>query len=282
MSEFFTLDNGEVLYLDTFGAVEPGAVEPGAVEPGAIDRRLTLVALHGLGGGGYFFAGTARLLAPRGRALCPDLPGSGLSRRGDRPISFDRFTDAVVQLIERKTDSPVALMGHSMGTIIALKVYARIPHRVGSMIFVGGLPAPLPEAQARLRDRATMARSAGMAAVAPTIVPVVFARKSLDVIPDKVTMFQRLLAQSDAEGYAQTALALADASAVDVAPRVRVPCLCVTGTEDRYAPPAAVRRFADSIPGSMYRELPDCGHMPFFEVPQGFDDIVQRFLSEAR
>ena len=95
-------------------------------------------------------------------------------------------------------------------------------------------------------------------------------------------MFERLLARSDPEGYAQTAQALADASAADVVPRVRVPCLCVTGTEDRYAPPAAVRPFADSIPGARYRELPDCGHMPFFEAPEALNGILQSFLSEAK
>jgi len=113
-------------------------------------------------------------------------------------------------------------------------------------------------------------------------VPIVFARRSLDAIPDKVGMFQRLLAQSDAEGYAQTALALADASAADLVSEVRVPCLCVTGAEDRYAPPAAVRQFADSIPGAAYQELPDCGHMPFFEAPDTFSGIVRDFLSRVK
>ena len=270
MSDYFTLDDGEKLFLDEYGSGSPGSDDG------------TVVALHGLGGGGYFFAGIGWSLASRRRVICPDMPGSGFSPRGERAVSFDRFADVVVQLIQRRTAGRVELMGHSMGTIVALKVYARIPDRIGSMIFVGGLPAPLPEAQARLRDRAGLARREGMAAVAPTIVPVVFARRSLEVIPDKVGMFQRLLASSDAEGYAQTALALADASAAEVAPRVRVPCLCVTGLEDRYAPPAAVRGFADSIPGTVYQELTDCGHMPFFEDPEAFQGFVQRFLSGAK
>jgi 3-oxoadipate enol-lactonase len=150
------------------------------------------------------------------------------------------------------------------------------------MIFVGGLPAPLPEVQVRLHSLATLARSSGMAAVAEAVVPVVFASQSLDAIPDQVTMFQRRLAQSDAEGYAQTALALADASAADVVPRVRVPCLCVTGTQDRYAPPAPVRAFADSLSVAGYKELPDCAHMPFFEAPEALHDIVQRLLAESK
>ena len=272
MGDYFTIDNGESLFLDEYGDASVDSADEG----------VTVVALHGLGGGGYFFAGIGRSSASRVRVICPDMPGSGFSRRGERAVSFDRFADGVVQLIERKAAGRVALLGHSMGAIVALKVYARIPDRIGSLIFVGGLPAPLPEAQARLRDRAGLARTAGMAAVAPTIVPVVFATRSLQAMPDKVAMFQRLLASSDAEGYAQTALALADASAEDVVPRVRVPCLCVTGTEDRYAPPGAVRAFANSISGAAYQELVDCGHMPFFEAPDAFNDVVQGYLFRAR
>src|SRR3954451_524644 len=134
MSEFFTLDNGDRMYVDECGG---GA----AVDPDITDRRPGLVALHGLGGGGYFFAGVARSQAARGRrVICPDLPGSGLSPRGDRPVTLDRRADAAVELIERQAAAaggPVALMGHSMGTIVALKVYARIPARVCSLTFVG-------------------------------------------------------------------------------------------------------------------------------------------------
>jgi 3-oxoadipate enol-lactonase len=235
--------------------------------------------LHGLGGGGYFFSEIERSLALRCSVFSPDMPGSGRSPRGERPISFDGFADAIVQQIERKTCGPVTLMGHSMGTIVALKVYSRIPDRIASMIFIGGLPTPHPDVQIRLRNLAALARSSGMAAVAKAVVPVVFAPQSIAAIPDHMAMFQQHLAQSDAEGYAQTALALADASAADVVPQVRVPCLCVTGKYDRYAPPAPVRDFADSLADAVYKELPDCAHMPFFEAPEALHDIVQSFLA---
>lgn len=267
MSELFSLNNGDHLHLDEFGSSDPDATP--------------IVAFHGLGGAGYLFAGLGQL--PGIRALCPDLPGNGLSPRGDRPISFQRFIDSALYLIAQKAAAgPIALLGHSMGAIIALKVYAAIPERIGSLIFVGGLPTPLPQAKARLRERAALIRSTSLGAVTPSIIPVLFAQRSFSTIPDKIAMFTRLLAQSDAEGYAQTAEALADASAADVVPRVRVPCICITGSEDRYAPPAAVRAFADSIPGAVYREIPDCGHMPFFETPEAFNGMVGRFLEEVR
>jgi len=346
MSELFTLNNGNRLHLDEFG---PSGAE-----------STTLVALHGLGGAGYLFAGIGQseptpstrfeeippvdelkgrpigrvltkmnkvtreqvvealelqkkkpallgqmlvalgyveqadinvaLSAQRGqalarptsiRALCPDLPGNGLSPRPKQPITFDYFTDVIVQLIKHKTTGPIALLGHSMGAIIALKVYAALPDCINSLIFVGGLPAPLPQAQSRLRERAALIRATGLASVTPTIIPVLFAERSFNTIPDKIAMFTRLLAQSDGEGYAQTADALANASAADIAPRVRIPCLCITGAQDRYAPPNAVRAFADSISGAGYREIPNCGHMPFYETPEEFNGMIRSFLAEA-
>src|SRR3954468_10096128 len=117
MSKYFTLGNGDRMNVDEYGGA--------AVTSDITDRRSALVALHGLGGAGYFFAGVGRSQAARGRrVICPDLPGSGSSARGDRQVTLDRCADAVVELIERKAaaaDEPIALMGHSMGTIIALK-----------------------------------------------------------------------------------------------------------------------------------------------------------------
>lgn len=238
-----------------------------------------LVCVHGLGGGGYFFAGLGRALQDRFHVLCPDMPGSGFSPRLPEPITLDLLAHVTVKLIQKRTRGPVALLGHSMGTIIALKAYSRSPSLIRSLIFVGGLPTPLPSAQARLRDRAALARKEGMMAVAPTIPPIVFSKRSLAELPDKIAMFQRLLASSDAEGYAQTALALADASADDVLAQVEVPSLCLTGAEDRYAPPDSVRPFAQSIQSCTYQELGDCAHMPFFEDPPLFNSLILRFLT---
>jgi len=238
----------------------------------------SLLCIHGLGGGGYFFSSLARAMQATRHVLCPDMPGSGLSPRSREPIRFDYVADVLAELIDRKTTGHVALLGHSMGAIIGLKVYDRIPSRISSLVFVGGLPAPLPDARTRQRERAALVRSKGMLPVAPTIPPIVFAQRSLSEMPDKVAMFQRLLAASDAEGYAQTAIALAEGSAENVVSKIKVPCLCLTGEEDRYAPPAAVRAFAQSIPGAVYHELPQCGHMPFFESRESFEQIVRGFL----
>jgi pimeloyl-ACP methyl ester carboxylesterase len=68
-------------------------------------------------------------------------------------------------------------------------------------------------------------------------------------------------------------------AAVDAPPAARLPCLVLGGSEDAYAPPAEVARFAGALPGPMRRiELNDCGHMPFFEYPALFSNWIAEFL----
>ena len=64
-------------------------------------------------------------------------------------------------------------------------------------------------------------------------------------------------------------------------PLERVSCLAVTGEEDRYAPPDALRGFARMLPASTeIAIIRDGGHLPFLERPAEFGDVVSAFLRE--
>jgi len=242
-----------------------------------------LLCLHGLGGASYFFDSLAVSLRDAFRTVAVDLPGCGFSPAGTSGFSFEDCVEAVEELIRETMSKPITILGHSMGTIIGLKLAARQPAYVSRLIFVGGLPEPIPEAQGRLRQRAREARERGMAGTGDVMMPIVFSPASLRAIPDKVAMFHRLLELNDPIRYAETAEALSEASASDAASKVNVPSLVITGADDRYAPPSAVRAFVNRLPGSVqYREISNCGHMPFFEKPEVFERIIRDFLESAQ
>ncbi len=238
-----------------------------------------VLCLHGLGGGSYFFSSLAEALKDEFRTVAVDLPGCGFSPAGVSGFSIEDCLEVLEELIREKMGQEVAILGHSMGTIIALKLATRGSIRVSSLIFVGGLPEPIPEAQKRLRERASQLRESGMAGVGDLTMPIVFSGASLRTMPDKVAMYHRLLELNDPVEYARAAEALAQASAQDCVSRVFVPCLAITGSEDRYAPPSSVKEFVRQLPGPVqYRELESCGHMPFFEDPAAFEEAVRSFL----
>lgn len=239
----------------------------------------TVLCLHGLGGGSYLFAGLAEALADSFRTVAVDLPGCGFSPAPPAGFSIEDCVDVLEELIRENMSNGVVIVGHSMGTIIALKLAARASLPVSRLIFVGGVPEPIPTAKVRLCERAREVREGGMSGVGDVTMPVVFSAASLRKIPDKVGMFNRLLELNDAAEYARAADALAHASARDCVSKVSQPCLAITGSEDRYAPPSFVKEFVMQLRAPVeYLEIEDCGHMPFFEKPEIFADTIRRFL----
>lgn len=262
---------GARLYLEAWGAT--GAP--------------VLLCLHGLGGGTHFFGALGAHLADQCRTIAIDLPGSGLSPRLDAgtppAFSFDAVADLLGSLArsEHARGPAVCLLGHSMGAILALEMIRRTPELAAGLIVVGGLPEAPPSARQRIRDRIAVIRERGIAAVSTEVAAANFSRRSQTERPELIACFAKLFASHNAAGYADTASALAAWTARELPPLDRVSCLAVTGEEDRYAPPDAVRAFARTLPAATRVEIMrDCGHLPFFERPAAFNAIVSAFLRE--
>ena len=105
-----------------------------------------ILALHGLGGGAYFFRGLAERLLPDYRVVAVDLPASA-------DASMTGWVDALGTLVDERIGQPVVVLGHSMGTIIGLEAWARWPERMRAAIFVGGVPRVAPHIRERLSER---------------------------------------------------------------------------------------------------------------------------------
>jgi 3-oxoadipate enol-lactonase len=59
---------------------------------------------------------------------------------------------------------------------------------------------------------------------------------------------------------------------------IRNPALVVVGLGDTATPPALSRELAAGIAGAKLVELPDCGHSPHIQDPQGFWQAIKPFL----
>ena len=260
-SETFRTRSGSVLHIEETG------------------DGLPVLALHGLGGGAWFFSGFAKRLAPDCRVVSIDLPGTGRSVAGAEP-SIALWVDDIRDLIADRVDRPAVILGHSLGTILALRTIAATPEHVRAAIFVGGLPEPRAEIKERLTRRAAGVAASGLAGVGPQIAAANFARATLDGQPEIVGMFERLFEAQDPDAYVRACRILIGASAHDVVSAASVPSLSITGAEDQYAPPQLVGEFLRGLPQPAREEvLADCGHFPFLEAPDAFARLVKSFLA---
>ena len=262
MMERFAAPSGSTMAYDVTGTGSP------------------VLALHGVGGGAYFFRGFAQRVAARHTVVAVDLPGTGRSAAADGAMSVRAWIGDLGALVTSRIGEPVAIVGHSLGTILALEAWAAWPSLVARIAFVGGLPEPRPLIRERLGARLLALESiATLAGWGEKVSPGNFSPVAFDRRPEVVGLFERSFEMQSAVSYVRSLEILLGASATAIVPSVTVPCLSITGSDDQYAPPDVVAAFLDALPHRPDQHvLPDVGHLPFFEAPEEFARIVGEFL----
>jgi pimeloyl-ACP methyl ester carboxylesterase len=237
-----------------------------------------VLMIHGLGGTSNTWTPLLPAFA-RFTTLRLDLPGSGRSHRVEGKLSIDRFMQAALRVLAASGQERVHLVAHSLGTIVAMHLAAREPRTVRSLALFGPLVAPPDAARATVRARGDKARSegaAGMQAIADALVQSVLATETKAKRHAAVAFVRESLMRQDADGYARTCDALAEAQAADVS-RIACPTLLVTGDQDIVAPPQAVRALGERIAGSQIEVLRGCGHWEPVEKPDECIELLRRF-----
>ena len=99
------------------------------------------IMLHGLSDSWFSFSRVLPLLPPDRRIVVPDLRGHGDS---DRPLLGYRVADMaddVIRLMDALQIERAAIVGHSMGSFVARKVYELAPQRVWRLVLTGAGPS---------------------------------------------------------------------------------------------------------------------------------------------
>ena len=100
-------------------------------------QRPVVVFLHGALLDHSVCTLLARWFAHHGHAvLAPDLPGHARSH-GEALASVEALADWVLDLLDAAGVERAALVGHSMGSLIALETSARAPRRVSHLAMLG-------------------------------------------------------------------------------------------------------------------------------------------------
>jgi pimeloyl-ACP methyl ester carboxylesterase len=251
-----------------------------------------LVLLHGAGDNALDWRWVMPDLATAHRVYAPNLPGSPNSVRpfaNHSPAFFERFVagflDALV--IER-----AAMVGNSLGGLVALRLAFSEPARVTALVLVdsAGLGRAVSPA---LRSLALPGY--GKLAVTWSKTPpgalqralgramLLFARPRR--IPLKWLKTQYRLGRTPGFSEAQLAAVRAQVGLrgqrevlLDQLPSLQIPTLVVWGSRDRVFPESQARNAVARLRDGSLSLIPECGHMPHIEYPDQFVVTLGEFL----
>lgn len=227
----------------------------------------TAVLLHGAGFDHTTWALHSRWFAHHGYGvLAPDLPGHG--RSGGAPLtSIADMADWTAALIAAAGAQKARLVGHSMGSLIAVETAARHPDKVSALNLIGTAaamtvgPDLLKAAEANDRDAVDMMSIWGLgfpAGLGGSLAPGLW----------MLTGAQRVL-ENNRPGVLFTDLSACNAyqNALAAAAKVSVPATLILGERDMMTPSRAGKALAAAIPNARTIVLSGAGHMMMNERP---------------
>lgn len=249
------------------------------------DAGLPVVLLiHGAGHDHSVWNFQARQLAHHGfSVVAPDLPGHGRSQ-GLPLASVEALAEWVAALLDALGVERAALVGHSMGSLVALHTAAQMPSRVSRLILIGSVvPMPVSDPLLRAARETPDIAHAMINQWSYTPASQLGASASPGVW---LTAMNLRLMERQHEGVLANDLAACNGyqRGFDAAAEVVCPTLLLCGERDQMTPRRAVKPLQEALAkvpgGARVAIIPRAGHAMMAEAPAAVGAAMRRMLDE--
>ena len=209
-----------------------------------------------------------------------DKRGHGLSEATPAPYSMSDHVDDVAALLDELRVKSAAVVGLSVGGVIAQGLAATRPDLVRALVLSN--TAHKIGTNESWNSRIDTVTKNGIGSIADNVMKLWFTPAFRDPRNAEFVGCRNMLVRTPLEGYVGTCAALRDADLTESTRALKVPTLCIVGDQDGSTPPDLVRSTADLIRGAEFHIVADAGHIPCIEQPDAVADLVRQFLANAR
>lgn len=236
-----------------------------------------VVLIHGNTSSSAWWEPTLERLGDDYHVIAPDLRGRGDTRGPSADWTVEMLAEDVYDLVLQLGVGPAHVVGHSLGSNVALQLALDHSTEVKSLVLLnpgwvaGDMPAELADAE-RIRQ---MVENKDLMKVA---------LRGVAMLHPVDEQWQRLeaasLKQAD-EASLRGPAALAEWAVADRLPELTgIPTLVARGAQDQYLSTQAVcQKILDRMPGAGYIEIPNASHSPNVEVPDVWVALLREHLA---
>lgn len=259
-------------FVDVSGVVLHAARRGGPDAP-------SIVFANSLGTDARIWQGVLAGLPDHYGTLVYDKRGHGLSDSPEGPTSIADHAGDLLGLLDHFGIARFALVGLSVGGMVAQIVAAEHPERVVALVLCDTAPK-IGEA-GTWDARIAAVEDKGLESIADGVLERWFTPAYRSASPAALRGWRHMLARQPAGGYAATCAAIRDADLGARTATIRAPTLCLVGDQDLSTPPALVRSMAALIPGARFDTIADAGHIPCVEQPAILATMIADHLAAA-
>lgn len=241
-----------------------------------------IVFSHGLLLNHRLFEKQVAHLAGRLRCIAYDHRGQGRSTGGSgRTVTIEQNYEDAVALIEGLKLGPCHFAGLSMGGFVGLRLAARRPALVRSLVLLETSADPEPAKSARqYRVLIIASRLVGVRPLVGRVMPILFGKTFMSD-PARAVERQRWrdeLGRNGRDVYRACNGVIERGAVFDELGRIAAPTLVLVGEEDVATPPKRAERIAAAIRGAKLVRIPAAGHSSTIEQPEAVNRELDAFL----
>jgi pimeloyl-ACP methyl ester carboxylesterase len=236
-------------------------------------QKHSLVFIHGSGSNHSIWSHQYSRLHKSYNIVAVNLPGHGQSG-GNGEKDVKKYCEWIKKLLAVLNLKQVVLVGHSLGTAIALQFAIDYSEKIAGIVCMGGgvkmpvnsffldflktNPAQLPAEITEMICKFSLAKGNRSKLSAPLQESISLSR--VDVL------YGDLTACNDLDLTQKTA-------------QIHVPALIICGAEDKMTPPDLSRTLAAGIGKATLEIIDGAGHMVMIEKPVQFNYILDKFAA---
>ena len=227
---------------------------------------MQLLFIHGSGSTGKVWRYQTSAFAD---SLAIDLPGRP---DGELCTSIESGVSWLKMLVDEQGLTDLVLVGHSLGTAVALQYAIEYPGDLKGMVLIGG--------GARLRVHPDTLGFLEIAIDSPDAFPQMF-ENSWRKVPEDFA--KELRAEALALGPEVLLNDMKACDAFDVIEKlsgINTPTLAITGTKDVMTPPKYAEFLGDRMPNTEITLIEGGSHFVFGEFPSQVNDAISAFVDE--
>ena len=237
-----------------------------------------IVLIHGHPFDRRMWLPQVRVLSDEFRLVAPDLPGYGESPSPAATVTMRELAEAVILTLDAIDVPRAAIVGLSMGGLVAMELALGWPQRVAGLVLAATTVARVTaeEAERRWEVAAGIERD-GMLTHVLDMAGRLFgetARRDPAIVAEVLDMMLHTPPAGAAAALRGRALR------PDYSRRLRglkIPSLVIAGDQDGYAPEPVVEQLVASLDRPEVLRLAGVGHLPNLEAPEQFNAALRRF-----
>lgn len=239
-----------------------------------------LIILHGMGNNSQSWKKQLSGLSENYTVIAWDAPGYGKSSDPSEEFTdFSQFADILKEFIKNLNYKSVTLLGHSMGSAIALDFCYRFPEMVDRLIISdatrGAAALTVEENKKKLDARLNSINTLDPKEIAIHRVKELLAPNPNPEVKQEA---ERIMSQVRPMGYRSVAYSLFHLNQMDLLSSIITPTLIICGELDKVTPVSDSEIFHKKIKNSELAIIAGTGHLCYQEDPNIFNRIVLDFL----